>query len=135
MFKVNKKFGSLVFGCVFAASYIWLVNIGSTTSFFDTIPPPSGFSIAHYSGGVTASLAILFSGILLVIMTKGFNVCASEHPFWLALPSIYLISLTAFSAFELLPSMLYAAIPTFLILVLTAVYFRISRQKKSSKTA
>ena len=89
MFKVNKKFGSLVFGCLFAGSYIWLVNLGSTAAFFDTIPPPDGLTIAHYSGGVTASLAILSSLLLLVIMQKGFNICASHHPFWLVLPSAF----------------------------------------------
>lgn len=135
MFKVNKKFGSFVFGCLFAASYIWLVNVGSTISFFDTISPPKGFTISHYSGGVTASLAILLTGISLVLMKKGFNICSSDHPFWLALPSIYLLTLTMFSAFEVLNAMLYAAVPSLLILGLSAVFNRVSRQKVWLKKA
>lgn len=129
MFSVNKKFGSFVFGCIFAASYLWLVGLGSSASFLDMLATDTGHTLAHYSGFVTAGLAIILSSLLLILMKKGFNICTSDHPFWLALPSIYLLLLTTFSAFEMLNAMLYVAIPCLVILGGTAVIYRIDRQK------
>jgi hypothetical protein len=62
-------------------------------------------------------------------MKKGFNLCVSEHPFWLILPSIYFLILTTVSAFETLGAILYAAFPALLVMVITGVFTRLARQK------
>lgn len=129
MFRVNKKFGAFVFGCIFAASYLWLVSLGSSAYLLDFLVSDSGYALTQYSGGVTAGLAIIMSVFLLFLMKKGFNICTSDHPFWLALPSVYLLLLTTFSAFEMLNAMLYAAIPCLIILGGAAVFYRIDRQR------
>ncbi|MGB1199004.1 MAG: hypothetical protein ACPG46_08140 [Thalassotalea sp.] len=134
MFTINKKLGSFVFGCALAASYLWLVSVGSSISVFDMLLVNTGLALDHYSGIVTAVLALVVSGSLLLIMNKGFNLCPSEHPFWLLLPSLYLLTLTTFSAFEMLVSILYAAVPCLFVFGVSAVFFRISRQKLWLKT-
>ncbi|XQW85720.1 hypothetical protein ACOYR1_03010 [Thalassotalea piscium] len=129
MFRINKKLGSFVFGCIFAASYLWLVSLGGKSAFLDMLTPSTGYTLAHYSGVVTAGLAIVLSGVLLLLMNKGFNLSTSEHPFWLILPSIYLLALTTFSAFDSLVSILYAAIPCLVVLGVSAIIERSTQQK------
>ena len=121
---MNKKLSSFVFGCILAASYLWLIGFASSVSFFDGLFIEWGFTLAHYTIAVTVCLAITIALITLLFMNKVFNLCTSEHPFWLVLPSFYLLALTTFSAFEMLIPMLYAAIPCLLVLGLSAVFNR-----------
>jgi hypothetical protein len=129
LLKVNKKLWSFNFGCLIAFSFVWLVSFGNTAPVPEVLHPHPFFILDYYSGLVTAVSAIMITALLVIIMGKGFNLCASEHPFWLILPSLCFIALTTLSAFELLASMLFAVIPALMVMVTTAVVFRLTKRK------
>ena len=132
LFNVNKKLWSFNFGCMIAFSFVWLVNFGNSAPVPEILHPHPFFILDYYSGLVTATSAIMLTALAVIIMGKGFNLCTSEHPFWLLLPSVCFVVLTTLSAFELLPTMLYAVLPAILILTITAVVFRLTKRKLSA---
>ena len=129
MLKVNKKLWSFNFGCLIAFSFVWLVSFGNTAPVPEVLHPHPFFILDYYSGLVTAVSAIMITALIVIVMGKGFNLCASEHPFWLILPSLCFIALTTLSAFELLNSMLFAVIPALFVMVITAIVFRLTKRK------
>lgn len=133
MLKVNKKLWSFNFGSLIAFSFVWLVSFGNTAPVPEVLHPHPFFILDYYSGLVTAASAVMMTALIVIIMGKGFNLCASEHPFWLILPSICFIVITTLSAFELLSSMLFAVIPALLVMTITAIIFRLTKRKLKVK--
>ena len=129
MFEVNKKLWSFNFGCLIAGSLIWLVHIGNLAPVPSILHPHTDFILDYYPGSVTAITASILSLVLLVFMHKGFKLCASEHTFWLLLPTLCFIILTLLIAQFMLPAIMFAAIPSLLILTFSAIVFRIKRRK------
>ena len=131
MLNVNKKLWSFNFGCIIAFSFVWLVSFGNAAPVPEVLHPHPFFILDYYSGLVTACCALLLTALAVIIMGKGFNLCASEHPFWLILPSVCFVVLTSISAFELLTTMLYAVLPAMFLLIITAIIFRLTKRKLS----
>ncbi len=129
MFEVNKKLWSFNFGCLIAGSLIWLVHIGNLAPVPSILHPHTDFILDYYPGSVTAITASIVSLLLLVFMHKGFKLCASEHTFWLLLPTLCFITLTLLIAQFMLPAIMFAAIPSLFILTFSAIVFRFKRRK------
>lgn len=129
MFEVNKKLWSFNFGCLIAGSLIWLVHIGNLAPVPNILHPHTDFILDYYPGSVTAITASILSLVLLVFMHKGFKLCASEHTFWLLLPTLCFITLTLLIAQFMLPAIMFAAIPSLFILTFSAIVFRFKRRK------
>jgi hypothetical protein len=129
---VNKKLWSFLFGSLIAGSFVWLISFGKTASVPTFLHPYPDFIIDYYPATVTAILAAIMTLFVMVVMGKVFKVCASEHPFWLVIPSIITVFITLFASKLMLASMLSAAIPALLIMVLTAITFRLLNVKRST---
>lgn len=135
MFNVNKKLWSFNFGCLIAGSLVWLVHLGNLAPVPSILHPHTDFILDYYPGIVTAITAILTSFLLLVLMHKGFKLCASEHTFWLLLPTLCFVTLTLLIGPFLFLTILYAAIPTLFILLVSAVFFRLKGRKQPREYA
>lgn len=133
MLGINKKLWSFNFGCFIAASFIWLVSFGATAPVPEILSPHPLFIIDYYSGFVTACSAFMLTALAIIVMGKGVKICTSEHTFWLVLPSLSFIALTTISAFELLPAMLYAAVPSLTLVAIAAVFCRLTGLKNGNK--
>jgi len=129
MFNVNKKLWSFNFGCLSAGSLIWLVHIGNVAPVPSILHPHTDFILDYYPGSVTAISASMVSLLLLVFMRKGFQLCASEHTFWLLLPTLCFISLSLLIAQFMFSALMFAAIPTLIVLMFSAVMFRLKARK------
>jgi hypothetical protein len=132
MFEVNKKLWSFNFGCLIAGSLVWLVHIGNLAPVPSILHPHTDFILDYYPGSITAITASIASLILLILMRKGFKLCASEHTFWLLLPTLCFISLTLLIAQFMFSALMFAAIPTLFVLLFSAVTFRLKRRKQSA---
>ena len=132
MFNVNKKLWSFNFGCLIAGSLVWLVHIGNLAPVPSILHPHTDFILDYYPGLVTAITASLASFLLLTLMHKGFKLCASEHTFWLLLPTLCFVTLTLSIGPFLFLTILYAAIPMLFILLFSAITFRLKAQKKTA---
>jgi len=132
MFKVNKKLWSFNFGCLIAGSLVWLVNIGNLVPVPHILHPHTDFILDYDPGSITAIIASFVSLLLLVFMRKGFKLCASEHTFWLLLPTLCFITLTLLIAQFMFSAILFAAIPILLILTFSAIIFRLKSRKKTT---
>ncbi len=131
MLSVNKKLWSFNFGCLIAFSLVWLVSVGNAAPVPEVLYPHPIFILDYYSGLVTACSALILTGLAIMIMGKAFNIRPSEHPFWLILPTLSFLALTTVSAFEMLTTLLYAAIPVLFVLSIAAILSRLARQKVS----
>jgi hypothetical protein len=129
VFEVNKKLWSFNFGCLIAGSLIWLVHIGNLAPVPSILHPHTDFILDYYSGSVTAITATIASLFLLILMRKGFKLCASEYTFWLLLPTLCFITLTLVIAQFMLSAIMFAAIPSLFILTFSAIFFRVKRRK------
>lgn len=134
MFKVNKKLWSFNFGCLIAGSFIWLVHLGNLAPVPSILHPHTDFILDYYPGSITAITASIVSLLLLVFMHKAFKICASEHTFWLLLPTLCFISLTLLIAQFMFSAILFAAIPAIVILTFSAIVFRLKSQKQAVMT-
>lgn len=128
MFDVNKKLWSFNFGCLIAGSLVWLVHIGNLVPVPSALHPHTDFILDYYPGSVTAISACIVSVLLLIFMRKAFKLCASEHTFWLLLPTLCFITLTLLIAQFMFSAIMFAAIPTLFILIVSAVIFRAKRR-------
>ena len=93
MVNINKKLWSFNFGCLIAGTFVWLVSFGVSAPIFEVFHSYPNFILDYYSGTVTAFAAFFLTGVIIFIMRSLFKVCASEHTFWLALPSLGFIVL------------------------------------------
>ncbi len=132
MFEVNKKLWSFNFGCLIAGSLVWLVHIGNLAPVPSILHPHTDFILDFYPGSITAITASIASLCLLVFMRKGFKLCASEHTFWLLLPTLCFISLTLLIAQFMFSALMFAATPTLFVLLFSAVIFRLKGRKHSA---
>lgn len=130
---VNKKLWSFIFGCLIAGSFVWLISFGNKVFVPDFLHPYPDFIVDFYPALVTAIAAIIVTLVVMIVMAKVFNVYASEHPFWLAIPSITSIVITFFASSLMWGAMLSAALPALFIMVLTAVACRLLSVKKESQ--
>lgn len=130
MFEVNKKLWSFNFGCLIAGSLIWLVHIGNLAPVPSILHPHTDFILDYYPGSITAISAFFVSLALLLFMHKGFKLCASEHTFWLLLPTLCFITLTLLIAQFMLSAIMFAAVPTLCVLTFSAVIFRVRGRRK-----
>jgi len=133
LFSVNKKLWSFNFGCFIAASFVWLISFGKVAPVPELLHPHPFFIIDYYSGLVTACSAFMLTALVVIVMGKGFKICTSEHTFWLVLPSLVFVSFTTIWAFELLPSVLSAAIPSVFAVASAAVFCRLAQRRMSKK--
>jgi len=130
MFAVNKKLWYFNFGCLIAGLLVWLVDFGNVAPVPSALHPHTDFILDYYPGAVTAITASMVSLLLLVIMRKAFKLCASDHPFWLLLPTLCFITLTLLLAQFMLSAIMFAAIPALIILMFSAVVFRLKNRRK-----
>ncbi|MEW6990071.1 hypothetical protein AADZ91_05210 [Colwelliaceae bacterium 6441] len=130
MLKVNKKLWSFNIGSLIAFSFVWLVAFGNTVPVPEFLHPHPFFILDYYSGLVTAISAVMLTLLAVIIMGKGLNLCTSEHPFWLILPTLCTLVLTSVSAFEMVSHMLYAALPALFVMLIAIVTCRLARLRK-----
>jgi TRAP-type C4-dicarboxylate transport system permease small subunit len=131
MFNVNKKLWSFNFGCLIAGSLVWLVHIGNLAPVPSVLHPHTDFILDYYPGSVTALSASIVSLLMLVFMHKGFKLCASEHTFWLLLPTLSFMTLTLLIGQFMLASIMYAAVPILIVLTFSAIVFRLKSRSQT----
>jgi hypothetical protein len=126
---INKKLWSFNFGCLIAGTFVWLVSFGISAPIFEVFYPYTHFIINYYAGMVTAFSAFMLTGVIIFVMCNFFSLCASEHTFWLILPSAALVILAMLVRQSVLVAMLYAAFPALLVILTTAVIRRLPKNK------
>ena len=131
MFNINKKLWSFNFGCLIAGSLVWLVHIGNLAPVPSVLHPHTDFILDYYPGSVTALSASIVSILMLVFMHKGFKLCASEHTFWLLLPTLSFMTLTLLIGQFMLASIMYAAVPILIVLTFSAIVFRLKSRSQT----
>lgn len=129
MVNINKKLWSLNFGCLIAGTFVWLVSLGISAPILEFFYSYPYFILNYYAGAVTAFSAFLLTGGIIFIMCSFFKVCASEHTFWLMLPSLVLIALAMLVRQSVLITMLYAAFPALFVILTTAIIRRAPKYK------
>jgi hypothetical protein len=122
---VNKKLWSFIFGCLIAASFVWLISFGKSATVIEYFHQYPEFVIDYYALMVTAIATTFLTLFIVFVMKFVFNLLPREHPFWLVIPSITFILLTTFASKLMLLSMLSAVVPALTILVLAAVIGRL----------
>ncbi|AWB58833.1 hypothetical protein [Colwellia sp. Arc7-D] len=131
MFNVNKKLWSFNFGCLIAGSLVWLVHIGNLAPVPSVLHPHTDFILDYYPGSVTALSASIVSILMLIFMHKGFKLCASEHTFWLLLPTLSFMTLTLLIGQFMFASIMYAAVPILIVLTFSAIVFRLKSRSQT----
>jgi hypothetical protein len=126
---VNKKLWSLNFGCLIAGTFVWLVGFGLSAPILEFFYAYPSFIINYYAGAVTAFSAFVLTSMIIFIMCGFFKVCASEHTFWLMLPSLVLIVLAMLVRQSVLVTMLYAAFPALVVILFAAILRRMPKYK------
>jgi len=126
---INKKLWSFNFGCLIAGTFVWLVSFGISAPIFEVFYAYPHFLLNYYAGAVTAFTAFFITGMIIFIMRSLFKVCASEHTFWLALPSLGFIILAMLVQQSILITMLYAAFPALIVILITATLRRAPKYK------
>ena len=129
MIIVNKKLWSLNFGCLIAGTFVWLVSFGVSAPILEVFYSYPYFLLNYYAGAVTAFSALILTSLIIFIMCSYFKVCASEHTFWLMLPSLVLIILAMLVRQSVLVTMLYAAFPALLVMFVAAILRRMPKYK------
>lgn len=120
MLRLNKKLWSFNVGCIVSGAFIWLVGLSKELPIPQFILANKEISIELYTALMIAFSALFLSLILLFIMHHFLKVHSSEHTFWLVLPILAFLILTALVANSLVITMMYAAIPTLFVILLKA---------------
>ncbi|GLX79306.1 hypothetical protein tinsulaeT_26460 [Thalassotalea insulae] len=128
-YQVNKKLWSFNFGCLLACSFLWLTGVADLVPVPEALHPYTDFILDYYPGVITALSALSLTLLVIWLMNYAFDICISEHTFWLLIPSVTLVVLTALSAFNSLFHVMSAAMPSILVLCAVAVFSRLSQQK------
>jgi hypothetical protein len=131
MFDINKKLWSFNFGCLIAGSLVWLVHVGNLAPVPSILHPHTDFNLDYYSGSITALSAIIVTIFMLVFMHKSFKIFASEHTFWLLLPTLCFLTLTLLIGQFMLISVMFAAVPILIVLTFSAILFRLKNRRKT----
>lgn len=112
----NKKLWSFIVGCILCSTYLWLVEIGLNAQVPTSLYGDAKFIVSLYPMLVTSSLAILLSIALVLFMPKLAKIRASDHLFWLIIPSLSFLCFSAATNHVLFLPMLSAALPTIAII-------------------
>lgn len=116
MFIVNKKLWSFIFGLLISMSCVWLVSIANQIPFPNFLTNTHQFITLYYNEIITVLLSIVFTYVMIALMRQLFNLCPSDHPFWLLLP-VFIFILGLFVANHVLLTMLLcAALPATMLL-------------------
>ena len=129
MLNLNKKLWSFNFGCIIASTFVWLVSFGISAPILEMFYEYPYFLLHYYAGTVTACSALLLTAVIIFIMRNFFKVCASEHTFWLVMPSLALVLLAMLVRQSVLITMLYAAFPALVVILTTAMKSRVPKYK------
>lgn len=127
MVKLNKKLWSFNMGCSIVGALIWL------TSYVKNIPIPqflslnSDTSVTIYTTFIIIIAALLVTAIILFLVKTLLNIQCNDHTFWLVLPILCFLVFTVVMANILIFTMLSAAIPSLLLILIKA------RKKKKRK--
>lgn len=116
MEKRNKKFWSLLFGCLLANCYLWLVQVGRQIDIPSSFHGHTDFVVNYYPLAVTALFSGALTWLVIILMDKLFSLRVSDHILWLVLPTLSFIIFTSFTALSMLPAILSAALPALLVL-------------------
>lgn len=122
---VNKKLWSFIFGCLIAASFVWLISLGKSFDVIEYFHQYPEFVVDYYALMITAIATAFLTLFIVLIMKWVFNLLPREHPFWLILPSITFVGLSFFTSKLMVVSILSAAIPALIVLVAVAVIGRL----------
>ena len=118
---VNKKLWSFIFGCLIAASFVWLISLGKSFDVIEYFHQYPEFVVDYYALMITAIATAFLTLFIVLIMKWVFNLLPREHPFWLILPSLTFVGLSFFTSKLMVVSILSAAIPALIVLVAVAV--------------
>ena len=122
---VNKKLWSFIFGCLIAASFVWLISLGKSFDVIEYFHQSPEFVVDYYALMITAIATAFLTLFIVLIMKWVFNLLPREHPFWLILPSLTFVGLSFFTSKLMVVSILSAAIPALIVLVAVAVIGRL----------
>lgn len=122
---VNKKLWSFIFGCLIAASFVWLISLGKSFDVIEYFHQYPEFVVDYYALMITAIVTAFLTLFIVLIMKWVFNLLPREHPFWLILPSLTFVGLSFFTSKLMVVSILSAAIPALIVLVAVAVIGRL----------
>ncbi|MDO7086124.1 hypothetical protein WNY51_17835 [Pseudocolwellia sp. AS88] len=122
---VNKKLWSFIFGCLIAASFVWLISLGKSFDVIEYFHQYPEFVVDYYALMITAIATAFLTLFIVLIMKWVFNLLPREHPFWLILPSLTFVGLSFFTSKLMVVSILSAAIPALIVLVAVAVIGRL----------
>ncbi len=122
---VNKKLWSFIFGCLIAASFVWLLSLGKSFDVIEYFHQYPEFVVDYYALMITAIATAFLTLFIVLIMKWVFNLLPREHPFWLILPSLTFVGLSFFTSKLMVVSILSAAIPALIVLVAVAVIGRL----------
>ncbi|WP_441002303.1 hypothetical protein [Pseudocolwellia agarivorans] len=122
---VNKKLWSFIFGCLIAASFVWLISLGKSFDVIEYFHQYPEFVVDYYALMNTAIATAFLTLFIVLIMKWVFNLLPREHPFWLILPSLTFVGLSFFTSKLMVVSILSAAIPALIVLVAVAVIGRL----------
>lgn len=120
MVKLNKKLWSFNTGCAIVGALIWL------TSYVQNFPIPqflslnSPTSIAIYSTFILIVAVLFITAVILFLVKILLNIHCNDHTFWLVLPILCFLIFTAIMANILVFTMLSAAIPALLLILIKA---------------
>ena len=115
----NKKFWSLIIGCLLSASYLWLVEVGFNASVPSSFQSEMEFIVNYYHLYVTAGASIALTLLVVLFMPRLVNTHVSDHVFWLTVPALLFIIFAALNTHVLFIPALSAAIPSLLIIMST----------------
>lgn len=118
--RLNKKLWSFNVGCFASGSFIWLAELSKNMPIPDFVLSNQLISIDFYNAIIICFAAILLTALLIGFMHKVLNVHSSEHTFWLVLPILTFLVMTAMVANMLVMTMMSAAIPALIIILCAA---------------
>ena len=95
---VNKKLWSFIFGCLIAASFVWLISLGKSFDVIEYFHQYPEFVVDYYALMITAIATAFLTLFIVLIMKWVFNLLPREHPFWLILPSLTFVGLSFFTS-------------------------------------
>ena len=118
MLNVNKKLWSFIIGIVMSVGFVWLVALANA------IPVPAVLAntpesiTLYFSELVTIVLSVIFTYVMIILMGQLFDLCPSDHPFWLLLPVCIFVLGLFVANHVLLTTLLCAALPALVLLSL-----------------
>ncbi len=132
MFEVNKKMWSFNFGCILAASSVWLVALGMQMPVLTLVDLSPAFIDAYYSVVVTSVFSILLTFLVITLMKRGFNIRTSDHTFWLLLPLIIFVLMALLTGAQLYSPLLAAAVPALTIVLFSGLFSSVTSSSAKS---